>query len=312
MKTYHKYIALAAMAFSFAACEQEDFTPAVHGDPDAVKINATIGNLQTRVAYGTDGTTTFEEDDQIRVVNTNRTGKNKSDALYQKTGDDWLPAVATNYLVWDGTGNNLLYASYPATASYTAFTLPTDQSDAAKLAAADWMTDDYEGAKSNGEAHFTFEHRLAMVTVKITQWNTEFNDRDQTVTSASIFSKGTQLTAAYDEDGEATITASNALTGITPQQNADGTEFTAIVVPIAYTAMDNLMTFTVDGTSLTVNANNSTLTDGLKAGYHYTFSLEVGKKAASISSVSVTPWSEKEIEGGVAEEVETTPEETTE
>ena len=301
MKTYHKYIALAAMAISFAACEQEDFTPTVQGDPDAVKINATIGNLQTRVAYASDGITTFEEADIIRVVNENRTGKNKSDALYQKTGDDWLPADEANYLVWDGTGDNVLYASYPASSSYTEFEIPTDQSTG--ITSADWMTDVYEGARSDGEAHFAFEHRLAMVTVKITQWNSEFNDRDKTVTGASIFSKGTKLTAAYNESNIATITASDGHAAITPQPNTDGDAFTVIVAPMAYSDTDKLMEFTVDGTLLTVVANNSTLTDGLKAGYHYTFSLRVGKEAVAIEDVAVNPWTDRRIDDVETEEI---------
>ena len=54
MKTSNKYVVLAAMTLTFAACTQEDdFTPQTDGD--AVKINATIGRLQTRVAYEDDG-----------------------------------------------------------------------------------------------------------------------------------------------------------------------------------------------------------------------------------------------------------------
>ena len=71
MKTF-KYIALAALIISFAACEQEDFTPSVQGDGDAVKITATIGKLQTRVSYA-ERNTTFDENDQIKVVNKLRT-----------------------------------------------------------------------------------------------------------------------------------------------------------------------------------------------------------------------------------------------
>ena len=69
MKTYNKYIALAAMALTFAACTQEeDFTPQMDGD--AVKINATIGAMQTRVAYEADGATNFINGDEICVQNT--------------------------------------------------------------------------------------------------------------------------------------------------------------------------------------------------------------------------------------------------
>ncbi|MBE6242140.1 MAG: fimbrillin family protein, partial [Bacteroidales bacterium] len=73
MKAF-KYIALAALTFSFAACTQdEDFIP--QGDADAVKITATIGKLQTRVSYD-ERNTTFDENDQIKVVNKLRTSKN--------------------------------------------------------------------------------------------------------------------------------------------------------------------------------------------------------------------------------------------
>ena len=74
MKTL-KYIALAALTISLAACTQDDdFIP--QGDADAVKINATIGKLQTRVAYENDGTTNFINGDEICVQNILRESKN--------------------------------------------------------------------------------------------------------------------------------------------------------------------------------------------------------------------------------------------
>ena len=60
----------------FVSCSQEDITP--HGDPDAVKINATIGAIQTRVAYGENGATTFTSGDAFKVVNTMRSTKNEA------------------------------------------------------------------------------------------------------------------------------------------------------------------------------------------------------------------------------------------
>ena len=77
MKTL-RYIALAALTLSFAACTQEeDFTPQMDGD--AVKINATIGALQTRVAYsGDNGVTNFVNGDAIKVVNLMCTSKNEA------------------------------------------------------------------------------------------------------------------------------------------------------------------------------------------------------------------------------------------
>ena len=45
MKTL-KYIALAALTCSLAACEQEDFTPSVQGDADAAVASLLAGTLE--------------------------------------------------------------------------------------------------------------------------------------------------------------------------------------------------------------------------------------------------------------------------
>jgi len=55
---------------------------------------------------------------------------------------------------------------------------------------------------------------------------------------------------------------------------------------------------------MTVLATPSSLNEeGLQAGLHYLFDLKVGKDAVTLNGVKVTPWEEKEIDGGVAEEV---------
>ena len=295
MKKYHKYIALAALICSFAACTQdEDFIP--RGDADAVKITATIGKLQTRVSYD-ERNTTFDENDQIKVVNKLRTSKNV--ATYTLTDEEWNTA---DPFVWNGASKNEFEAWYPLTASYTTFTIPTDQSSEQLLGAADWMT------ASSGEIdkpenqtlELYFLHQLSKVTVTIAEWNDEFGGAAQEVSTPKIYTKGTALTATYGDSG-VTITATGGDTGIDPFLS--GTSYTAIVAPVKYAATDKFMTFTVNGQEMTVLATSSRLTnEGLQAGLHYLFDLKVGKDAVTISSVSVTPWAEKEIDGGVAEE----------
>ena len=128
MKTSNKYIVLAAMALTFAACTQEDdFTPQTDGD--AVKINATIGKLQTRVAYEDDGTTNFINGDEICVVNTMRSSKNIANYTYTNYGTYNEPNMAwttTDALVWNGgTAESQFQAWYPATASVVVQVLPS-------------------------------------------------------------------------------------------------------------------------------------------------------------------------------------------
>ena len=295
MKTTNKYIALAAVALTFAACTQDnDIIP--RGDGDAVKITATIGKLQTRVSYA-ERNTTFDEGDQIKVENKLRTSKNV--ATYTLTGEEWNTADA---FVWNGASKNEFEAWYPLTASYTTFTIPTDQSTEQLLGAADWMTVS-SGEIDKPEDHtlkLNFHHQLSKVTVNITEWNDEFGGTAQEVSTPKIYSKGTALTATYDDSG-VTITATDGETGITPL--VSDASYTAIVAPAKYATTDKFMTFSVGEQEMTVLATPSSLDEeGLNAGLHYLFDLKVGKDAVTISSVSVTPWAEKEIDGGVVTE----------
>ena len=287
---------LSAFCFLlFVSCSQEEFLPQ-ETDSDAVKIYATIGMLQTRVSYD-ERNTTFDENDQIKVVNKLRTSENV--ATYTLTDEEWNTA---DPFVWNGASKNEFEAWYPLTASYTTFTIPTDQSTEQLLGAADWMT------ASSGEIdkpedqtlELYFLHRLSKVTVTIAEWNDEFGGTAQEVSTPKIYSKGTALTATYDDSG-VTITATDGETGITPL--VSGTSYTAIVAPAKYATTDKFMTFTVNGQEMTVLATSSRLTNGLDAGLHYSFNLMVGKDAVTISSVEVIPWAKKEIVGGVAEEV---------
>ena len=286
MKTSNKYIVLAAMALTFAACtHEEDFTPQM--DSDAVKINATIGAMQTRVAYEDDGATNFINGDEICVQNILRETKNV--ATYTFDGTTW---TTTDALVWNGgTAESQFQAWYPATASFDKFTLPTDQNSIEELPAADWMTASTSAMVKPADKtiNLAFEHKLAKITVQITEFTSQFGD-DPRLMAATIYS----LSDEY-------VTVNG---GIKPVLG--GNAATAIVCPGKYTPETNLMEVTIsdDGRQTFLNVPvNAFLTDtGLEAGKHYTFSLKVGKDAISITKVNVEPWTTKEIDGGVAEE----------
>ena len=287
---------LSAFCFLlFVSCSQEEFLPQ-ETDSDAVKISASIGALQTRVSYD-ERNTTFDENDQIKVVNKLRTSKNI--ATYTLTDEDWNTA---DPFVWNRASKNEFEAWYPLTASYTTFTIPTDQSSKQLLGAADWMT------ASSGEIdkpenqtlNLDFQHQLSKVTVTIADWNDEFGGTAQEVSTPKIYSKGTDIEVVYATDGPNVTTSDGALTAITP--SAVGHTYTAIVAPAKYATTDKLITFTVDGQEMTVLATTPKLTNGLNAGLHYSFNLMVGKDAVTLNGVKVTPWEEKEINGGVATE----------
>ena len=284
MKTL-RYIALAALTLSFAACEQEDINPAVQGDPDAVKINATIGNMQTRVAYsGDNGVTNFVNGDAIKVVNLMRTSKNE--ATYTTTdGTNW---TTTDAMVWNSSSKNKFQAWYPVAdySSYDTFTIPTDQSDATKLASADWMTASTGeiDKPGNGVLDLSFQHRLAKVTVNLT-FSSQYPEGNQYVSDFTFYTN--------EETQQA----------ITPLANSE-TSYTAILRPGEY-ADESYFIFLVmdDIDEHYVLGKTTTSAINLEAGKHYTFTLKVGKDVVSIDEVTVADWNEEDIDGGVAEEV---------
>ena len=296
MKAF-RYIALAALTISFAACTQdEDFIP--QGDGDAVKISASIGALQTRVSYDAKGYTTFDKGDQIRVKNTLRTSKNI--ATYTLTDEGWNTADA---FVWSSTSLNQFEAWYPVTdgTSFDTFTLPTEQNSSALLGAADWMTIGTKEIEkpSDKTLKLHFLHMLTKVTVNVTSWGSEYDGTDKTIEDVKIYSLATDI--VQDREGLIGQIKTASLTPIAPL--ADGNSYTAIVCPGLYSSDQKFMTFTVNGTdNLTVLAKVSSPIE-IEAAKHYTFNLTVGKDAAIISSVEVIPWAKKEIVGGVAEDV---------
>ena len=271
----------------FISCEQvEDFSQET--DANTVKVVASISNLQTRVAYEDDGATNFINGDEICVQNILR--ENKNIATYTFDGSTW---ITTDALVWNGgTAESQFQAWYPATASFDEFTLPTDQNSREELPAADWMTASTSAMVKPADKtiNLAFEHKLAKITVQITEFTSQFGD-DPRLMAATIYS----LSDEY-------VTVNG---GIKPVLG--GNAATAIVCPGRYAVDTNLMEVTIsdDGrqTFLNVPVNAFLTNTGLEAGKHYKFSLKVGKDAISITKVNVEPWTTKEIDGGMAEEV---------
>ena len=265
-------------------------------EAQAIRLNATDTGFYN-VSYG-ERETIFGIGSQIRVENKLRTSKNS--ATYTLTEEGWK---TTDAFVWNAASKNEFEAWYPFNASYTEFTIPTDQSSDQLLGAADWMIAS-SGEIDKPENHtlnLYFQHHLAKVTVNITEWNSEFDGSEKIIDDLKIYSKGTALTATYGDSG-ATITATDGETGITPL--VSGASYTAIVAPAKYANTDKFLTFTVDGQEMTVLATPSRLNEvGLQAGVHYRFDLTVGKDCVAIQSVNVAGWADGgTIDGGVATE----------
>ena len=259
MKKIYKYTALAVLALGFTACSQDDdFAPQ---QEDIVKIaSANIATeVQTRVNTLDDGTS-WENNDQILLVNNSRTTKNSGTYTATiTTGDN--PTIT-----WSLSSGTVLYASgtndftayYPAVTEED-YTLPTDQSTVEGIKTADRMVATTSSVAKGTAVSLSFERQNAKITISPIL-ATEF-------TGKSI---------------------SNLLIAeVTPYHPEGTTAYTAIIAP---SETGFTVSVTVDGQSLTAASSTK-----IEAGKHYTFDLKVGKNAIQIMNVSVTKWNEIKI-----------------
>ena len=254
-------------------------------EAQAVEINANATGFGGGLYYSDEsGVTSFANGAAIKVVNLMRTSKNE--ATYTTTdGTNW---TTTDAMVWNSSSKNTFQAWYPVAeySSYDAFTIPTDQSDATKLASADWMTASTGeiDKPGNGVLDLNFQHRLAKVTVNLT--------------FSSQYPKGCQHVSDFTF-----YTNEETQQAITPLANSE-TSYTAILRPGEYADESYFIFLTMDDIEEHyVLGKTTTSAINLEAGKHYTFTLKVGKDVVSIDDVTVADWNEEEIDGGVAEEV---------
>ena len=285
MKAYSKYIALAAVAVSFAACQQEEMD--ITSQDDLVRIEATIGNLpQTRVTYDDEtGGTNFMPGDAIRVKNTTRGNKNEATYTLGTDGTTWTPDAS---LVWDSKQTNTFKAWYPADeATYTTFTIPTDQNTNVGVACADWMTATKSTTKpSDNKLELKFFHRLTMVTVSVTDWGDEIATDNQKLTGAQIY---TPTVITWDGEENSLPTGTDEK-WITPYVASDGQSINAIICPGTPATDSEIWLKVTAANGNTYNVKFGGNYTSLDAGKHYAYNLKVGKDLAVIESVTVNDW----------------------
>lgn len=136
-------IMAALLPLFITSCTNDDANVTTTPQQDQV---VTLSAGITR-GEGETGTTNTEPDpfsyNKIKVINVTRQEKGLpySQAVFTKnTSGTTATWTSDSPLLWCGGMENTFHAVYPATADYSSFTVPTDQSDATKLASADWMT----------------------------------------------------------------------------------------------------------------------------------------------------------------------------
>ena len=278
MKKITTYWLLAA-AMTLAGCASDnDIATEYAGDEnDAVTINA------TRVATSTSlYSTALAEGETFCLVNETRQSlgrTNKYKAVYEVTSSGIVPQESAEYVVWqtgkDKSGNeitqNTFRAVIPDDAPLSNFQLPTDQSTADKLKAADWQlasdSPEVTAMQTKPTLSLNFEHQLAKIVITISE-----NVKSDLASLSNL----------------------QILGSVTPLYSADDRTIQAIVEPATSTPNAPLLTF-ADAAGETYIISLPTSITSLDKGKQYNFTLTGGHDLLTISSVSVTDWTSEPI-----------------
>ena len=264
-----------AAALSLAACSTNDIADITGNDGDNV-VNVASA---TRAAANNDAAIK-----SFHLVNITQLDyydtKFEADYKYDANTTSWI--AENGQVLWcnikddnDGRTTNYFEAFTPLytpenNASYVSFTLPTDQSTAELLEAADWMTAYTHGKKEEGGITLKFDHKLSKLHFDVNA------KADATAMGSSDFK---------------VINSS-----ITPYYNNTSTPTTieAIVNPreTAYTSNDELINITLGSETFSLKFPSEIT---FAPGKQYNFTLNLGHDAVSISSVSVTDWTSATI-----------------
>jgi len=256
-KTLIKCFALAALVPLFAACSSED--DAIVQDGEALPVQIDI----TRAT--TDGNDwTWQDGDQLKLYVTSY----GSDAPTEET-------LAYNGSTWSTFNVTLpatVEACYPATATLTSFTIPTNQS--AGIAESDYMTTASSQQLNGTNLSLTLVHRLCKVAVTITDWN----DYGNTMPAISDFKITSYPNVTRSEDS---VIGTGDVTDVIAY--AEGSIYTAIIAP---SSNGFTLKLKVNGIDMTATSNQE-----VTSGNAYSFDLTVTDKELTLTpaSTSVLP-----------------------
>ena len=185
-------IMAALLPLFITSCTNDDANVTTTPQKDQV-VTLSAGITRTE---GETGTTNTEPDpfsyNKIKVINVTRQEKGLpySQAVFTKnTSEATTTWTSDSPLLWCGGFENTFHAVYPATADYSSFTVPADQSTEAKLKSADWMTGEAKVTLANlttaSPLDINMTRKMAMVEIEIKIGSTIYGNHLLVVESPS-------------------------------------------------------------------------------------------------------------------------------
>ena len=275
-------------------------------DPDAVRIEASVGVLTKTYPAGTEEEQKkFKGPEETKypgdriAVSAEVNGQAEKTVTYEFDAEVWNPVPATDYLVWKAP---VTYkAWYPASAK-DGFTLPADQSGSlvenhGYFEKADFMIGEYVcGSKdkipSDHKLRLVMQRKMALVTVNVdkNRLNNQFDGKDIYMIRVESIRSGRSVVSP---DG----TGSGDPVDVRPYRydiaySTDG-NYHAIVVPCDGDDSAVFLKITVwwkPGTEQDKAVLYVTGRPAFKAGKHYTYNITVGKDKLEAGDITVSDW----------------------
>ena len=220
--------------------------------------------------------------DKIKVTNVTRKDKGllNNSAVFTLDTSESSPSWTSNgTLLWSAGEENTFQAIYPATAEYSSFTVPTDQSTEANFKAADWMTGETKATlnlnedASNMTIDIYLTRQMAMVVVHITG------------VDVSTLNSLTVESPSPDNDN---ITFENPDHKITAYKDANtGNRFSATIAPGTKSSEVLLCTLILNDASEKSLKLQSDI--NFEAGKKYTFQCSLTSQPDSAPTRSAAP-----------------------
>ena len=216
---------------------------------------------------------------------------------------DWMIDGDSKVLFENNGEKQQIAAYYPYTETTNgsvAITLP--EAYDANYDQYDYLYGEYHPLSSN-PAIIKMEHLMARVTVNVQDRGTEVaGDNVKSIALADV-----PRTATWTLPGD---TLSEYGDGELIDLYGNGSSYTGYALPNE--AEDLTLRITMESGRIftaTVSLDDLTTadeTESLEGGVHYKIGVKVGKDKVEITDVNVTPWAQKELDGGVATEVAAT------
>ena len=281
MKKTFKYMTLAAAVVLTAACSQENFTTSYLDDPNAVRITVQVGEGEVGGGFVTRSTPAGTTETEDKFNSGDRISVSTADqgpVVYAFDGSAWSPENG-KFLKW--TSSPMTFTAYYPVADgvdANTFAVPTDQTDANKIAAADYMTysSSVDRAQDHNGVNLQMQRKMARIVINpILQ--TQFDE--YTVTAVTVHGN----TAGYS--GGTTTTGDLA---VNAYKHTDD-KFYALLSPTITDANSCFIdvTITKDDVSETLHARGIPATT---AGNSYTVNLTVGRNVANITGITINEW----------------------